>query len=78
MVPPVEAVLSEAGLCSVQRVMESLWLRELEKCLRAPAGNPRHVWNFGFGEENAGEEYRLVYGCMAVAEGGCAGGHGAC
>ena len=41
---PKEAVLAEAGLCTVRRVAESLWLCELEKCLRAPEGDPRRVW----------------------------------
>ena len=41
---PREAVLSEADLCPVRRVAESLWMCELEKCLRAPEGDPRRAW----------------------------------
>ena len=41
---PREAVLLEAGLCTVRRVAESLWMCELEKCLRAPVDDPRRDW----------------------------------
>ena len=41
---PREAVLAEAGLCEVRKVAESLWMCELEKCLRAPMGDPRRDW----------------------------------
>ena len=41
---PSESVLSEAGLCEVRRVAESLWVCELEKCLRAPREDPRSEW----------------------------------
>ena len=41
---PKEAVLSEAGLCEVRKVAESLWVCELEKCLRAPVNDPRSEW----------------------------------
>ena len=41
---PREAVWAEAGLCPVRRVAESLWMDELEKCLRAPEGSLRRVW----------------------------------
>jgi ribonuclease HI len=41
---PREAVLAEAGLCTVRRVAESLWMCEMEKCLRAPEGDPRREW----------------------------------
>ncbi|MEL7520288.1 MAG: reverse transcriptase family protein, partial [Cyanobacteria bacterium J06553_1] len=41
---PREAVLAEAGLCQLRKVAESLWVGELEKCLRAPRENPRSEW----------------------------------
>jgi ribonuclease HI len=41
---PREAVLAEAGLCAVRRLAESMWMCELEKCLRAPEGDPRRDW----------------------------------
>ena len=41
---PRESVLAEAGLCELRRVAETLWVCELEKCLRAPAGDLRREW----------------------------------
>ena len=41
---PKEAVLAEAGLCRLRSVAESAWVCEMEKCLRAGAGDPRREW----------------------------------
>ena len=41
---PREAVLAEAGLCTVKRVAEGLWMDELEKCLRASEESLRREW----------------------------------
>lgn len=38
---PREAVLAEAGLCELKKVAETLWMCELEKCLRTPTRDPQ-------------------------------------